>query len=117
MMGGVLHLISGWATLSFYSGLVSPSLAPDLSNNINIKLLQSSSLSYPRTPGIALASLTLLTGFVLSKYIFCYKFLFAVHTLADLCNLCHLGEVYQVSTGIPLYNNQKKPKEQKDTRN
>merc|ERR1711913_170981 len=36
--GGVLHLISGWTTLCFYSPL------------------SSTSLSYPRSPGIALAS-------------------------------------------------------------
>ena len=42
----------------------------------------------------------------------------AVHTLADLCNLCQVAEVFRVSTGIPLYNKQRaiKPTEQQDTK-
>ena len=38
--------------------------------------------------------------------------------MADLCNLCRVGEVFKISTGIPLYNKKKdvKPTEQQDTR-
>ena len=111
----------------FLAGRHSVSIPPwwvshceGLSDN---KPLQSSTPSYPRSAGIALASLTILTGLIMLGKISHQNIIFqvsiAVHTLADLCKLCQVGEVLRVSTGIPLYKKQSaaKPREQRDTRN
>ena len=69
LTGGVLHIISGCATLSLYLPLVSPGRCYHIAQSLTTLqccphsfYFQSSTLEYPRPSGVALASLTIISG-------------------------------------------------------
>merc|ERR1712227_447719 len=73
-VGGIIYIISGTATLNYYIPLESTS-------------------QYPRDRGLALASLTIITGVI-----------FLMHTFLELCSLCsHDLDQIHLDTRIPLH--------------
>jgi len=79
--GAVTYIISGSATLNFY-------------------IPQKSTEQYPRSSGLALASLTIITGAV-----------FLVHVLIEICLLVgRFGDEIVIDTRLPLYRPKIHPK-------